>query len=340
MGVLNNILPSIHRLASSFLLTLAVLLAIFIGLYQYQNNWDELSQLPIIREYSLAYKQYNSFISQATLLHFYEISEGDVAIQSSSASLPSTTNSGQLMVYSTWNKDSIMQKLSFSKRKMRQAKHYVAYIEQYKNIALRDMYLHKVPASIKLAQGLLESNAGRSQLSTKTNNHFGIKARPNKTARAKIRARHYNQLHDTEFIPVSPAIGAMRFTDDHSYDRFEVYHDVGDSYLRHTQLLTRSCKKGRTGCYAWIWDAFSVGEDHSITNAAQAYYRASGISAASFYKGRTDVPYYMACAAGLKMAGYATSPTYHQKITYIIETYELWRFDIDLLRAVDANATK
>ena len=49
------------------------------------------------------------------------------------------------------------------------------YIEQYKSIAISEMDRSGVPASIKLAQGLLESNAGRSTLAQKANNHFGIK---------------------------------------------------------------------------------------------------------------------------------------------------------------------
>ena len=49
------------------------------------------------------------------------------------------------------------------------------YIAQYKNIAIQEMHRTGVPASIKLAQGLLESNAGRSTLAQKANNHFGIK---------------------------------------------------------------------------------------------------------------------------------------------------------------------
>lgn len=49
------------------------------------------------------------------------------------------------------------------------------YIAQYKQIAIQEMYRTGVPASIKLAQGLLESNAGRSTLAQKANNHFGIK---------------------------------------------------------------------------------------------------------------------------------------------------------------------
>ena len=50
-----------------------------------------------------------------------------------------------------------------------------SYIDQYKAIAIQEMHRTGVPASIKLAQGLLESNAGRSTLAVKANNHFGIK---------------------------------------------------------------------------------------------------------------------------------------------------------------------
>ncbi len=49
------------------------------------------------------------------------------------------------------------------------------YIAQYKQIAIQEMYRTGVPASITLAQGILESNAGRSTLAKKANNHFGIK---------------------------------------------------------------------------------------------------------------------------------------------------------------------
>ena len=52
---------------------------------------------------------------------------------------------------------------------------YQQYIEQYKDIAIEQMQRWKVPASITLAQGLLESAAGQSTLATLGNNHFGIK---------------------------------------------------------------------------------------------------------------------------------------------------------------------
>ncbi len=52
---------------------------------------------------------------------------------------------------------------------------YQQYIDQYKDIAVEQMLKWKVPASITLAQGLLESAAGRSRLATQGNAHFGIK---------------------------------------------------------------------------------------------------------------------------------------------------------------------
>ena len=51
----------------------------------------------------------------------------------------------------------------------------VAYIRKYQDIAIEEMKRTGIPASIKLAQGILESNCGQSELACKANNHFGIK---------------------------------------------------------------------------------------------------------------------------------------------------------------------
>lgn len=52
---------------------------------------------------------------------------------------------------------------------------YKNYIDRYKDLAIEEMQRHKIPASITLAQGLLESGAGQSTLVKNGNNHFGIK---------------------------------------------------------------------------------------------------------------------------------------------------------------------
>lgn len=62
---------------------------------------------------------------------------------------------------------------SYSQNKTNKA--YNNYINKYKNLAIDHMQTYKIPASITLAQGLLESGAGESTLAIKSNNHFGIK---------------------------------------------------------------------------------------------------------------------------------------------------------------------
>lgn len=52
---------------------------------------------------------------------------------------------------------------------------YQNYIDQYKDLAIEQMLRYNIPASITLSQGLLESGAGRSDLTRHGNNHFGIK---------------------------------------------------------------------------------------------------------------------------------------------------------------------
>jgi flagellum-specific peptidoglycan hydrolase FlgJ len=49
------------------------------------------------------------------------------------------------------------------------------YISQYKDIAMSNMKIYGIPAKYYLAQGILESGAGRGDLCIRANNHFGIK---------------------------------------------------------------------------------------------------------------------------------------------------------------------
>lgn len=337
MGLFHSTAEGTSQLARGFFTGLFVLAMVLVGLYLYQNKWEEIGQqLPIIYELTDTYQKGMEAvggISAEAVQRFYELDESPDVFSKQEDTPPE-----RIGLRSTWDGEAIlakMEKASFSKGRKRAARQFIDYIEANKEAALWEMYRHKVPASIKLAQALLESSAGRSRLAVKTNNHFGIKARLSAHARQKVKDKRYNDLRDEDFSFVDPAVGVFNFHDDHSYDRFEAYRSVGDSYSRHTQLLTRPCTPGQTGCYSWIWPTFPVGRDHDITEAARTFQRASGIAPGEFFNGQTTVPYYAACAAGLKMAGYATSKTYHQKLWYLIDTYELWRLDLALLKGLE-----
>lgn len=97
---------------------------------------------------------------------------------------------------------------------LRQNTVYWDYIHKYKDIAIEQMLKHDIPASITLAQGLLESGAGRSTLATRGNNHFGIKC------------------HDWTGA-------SMRRDDDAKNECFRVYENARGSYEDHSTFLKR-----------------------------------------------------------------------------------------------------
>ncbi len=346
--MMRNLYNLATQTLNGFFFGLFTVILIVVGLYYYQNHGEEWSQLPVISEFTDTYQEglrTISYLGNAAINHFYQtnfsghpqldIQSGDNFAQNNQRAQFAAGE--HLIVQSSWNAEAILNKLKekgFSKGKLRAAKKFTDYIEAHKSLALYEMYQSKILASTKLAQAILESKAGTSKLSTATNNQFGIKALPSKQARKKIKQKAFHKLRNDEFIHRKPAINSYNFHDDHRYDRFEVYRNVADSYYRHTQLLSQDCKMGKKGCYSWIWKEFPVGTYCDISKAARLYEPSSHISPEDFFDGRTKVPYYAACAAGLKMAGYATSPTYHKKIAYIIDTYELWRFDIDLIKSV------
>jgi len=89
------------------------------------------------------------------------------------------------------------------------------YIERYKGIAIEEMERYGIPASIKLAQALLESGNGNSDLARQANNHFGIKCTPEWLGK--------KTYHD----------------DDHRNECFRVYDRPEDSFKDHSQFLLR-----------------------------------------------------------------------------------------------------
>ena len=89
------------------------------------------------------------------------------------------------------------------------------YIETYAPTAIEEMEIFGIPASITLAQGLVESNAGDSRLSKNENNHFGIKCR-----KKCLGCRCAN------------------YTDDDKYDMFRIFESPWYSFREHSKLLT------------------------------------------------------------------------------------------------------
>lgn len=87
------------------------------------------------------------------------------------------------------------------------------YVDRYKAIAVAQMERYGIPASITMAQGILESDCGNSTLSRQSNNHFGIKCKSNWTG-ARV-------FHD----------------DDEQGECFRSYPSVEASYYDHAQFL-------------------------------------------------------------------------------------------------------
>ena len=144
------------------------------------------------------------------------------------------------------------------------------YIENYSNIAKEEMIEFGIPASITLAQGILESGAGRADLTKRSNNHFGIKCH-------------------------------------NGWDGERVYHDDDE--------LQECFRKYKDPKYSF--------RDHSLFLSQRSRYKNL------FHLKKND---YKAWAKGLRKAGYATDPKYPNKLIDIIERFELYKFDDEVLK--------
>lgn len=158
---------------------------------------------------------------------------------------------------------------------------YVKYIEQYKQIAIDQMNKYGIPASITLAQALLESGAGQGELAKRSNNHFGIKCGSSWTG------------------------PSVRHDDDKKSECFRKYDYVSQSY-----------------------------EDHSLFLKRDRYARLFQL----------EPDDYRGWAKGLKACGYATLPTYAERLIKLIDDYDLHQYDyaateLDLTETVEDDSS-
>src|SRR5690554_2660255 len=151
------------------------------------------------------------------------------------------------------------------------------YISQYKEIAKDNMRTHGIPASITLAQGILESGAGNGRLAKEANNHFGIKC-------------HTSWTGET-----------IKHDDDALQECFRKYRHASESFRDHSLFLTSRSRYS---------ELFTLKKDD-----------------------------YQGWAKGLRKAGYATDPKYPDKLISLIERYQLYRYDDEVLGNITFEST-
>ena len=150
-----------------------------------------------------------------------------------------------------------------------------AYIDRYYPLAVREMHRAGVPASITLAQAILESGAGQSPLALQANNHFGLKCHSDWTGKTFIK------------------------DDERANECFRAYPSVEDSYRAHSDFLRD--RKHYQPLFA------------------------------------LDPTDYKEWARGLRRAGYATDPSYANKLITLIEDFQLYRYDTMTLDELPAE---
>ena len=143
------------------------------------------------------------------------------------------------------------------------------YVANFNEIAKNNMKTHGIPASIILAQGILESGAGKGKLAQSANNHFGIKC-------------HKGWTGDS-----------VKHDDDAEQECFRKYAQPSESYKDHSLFLTSRSR------YATLFTL--------------------------------DKGDYESWARGLKAAGYATDVKYPDKLIGLIERFELYKYDNEVL---------
>lgn len=116
-----------------------------------------------------------------------------------------------------------------------------AYVKRFSSVAKSEMKKFGIPASITLAQGLIESNAGESKLAQQNNNHFGMKCFSKKCSKGHC----------------------SNFTDDSHKDFFRKYKSAWESYRSHSNMLMgkryKNLRKHGKDYKAWAYGLKKAG---------------------------------------------------------------------------------
>jgi len=205
------------------------------------------------------------------------------------------------------------------------------FISNNSDIAQEEMKRYGIPASIKLAQAMLEWANWRSRLARTANNHFGIKchihqqeAARNYAKTKKAEPAYYRQWKKC----------CINANDDHSYDMFRIFDSKDNSFREHSALLagnsryafllqeTNSKKEWDEHFIAIHWTQITANKKNS---EKQKTYNRRKKYRWEAYNNR-DITYKKR-AYWLSAMWYATSEQYPQKIMKLVEKYNLTQYD-------------
>ncbi len=131
---------------------------------------------------------------------------------------PQTVSASLANTYSnlTYETEGLGEKIA-PEVKLEKRKKQELYVKKFAKLAQEEMKKYGIPASITIAQGLIESNCGESKLASKNNNHFGIKC----------------------FSKTCKKGHCSNFEDDSHKDFFRAYQSSWESYRAHSILLQK-----------------------------------------------------------------------------------------------------
>lgn len=183
------------------------------------------------------------------------------------------------------------------------------YVARFHSTAVAEQAKFGIPASIKLAQGILESNSGSSTLSTKYHNDFGIKCHQRRCKRGHC-SRHNDDSPNDRFVNFQTNWFSWRahsylLTDNQRYAAIFKSKYSAKPFTRYATLPGRNYKRNGGWWY---------GTDPNFNNKLAAM------------RDNWNVPY-KRFAYGLDLVGYATSNRYAESLIDLIEKYNLHQYD-------------